>query len=57
MTIPELISRPIDFRWMMLNRLEFDIDAASGRLWGITMEHHMEVYNALCESLDIAPRR
>ena len=56
MAIPELISRPIEFQWMMLHRLETDIDMKSGSLWGGTIKYHMEVYNALCKSLGIAPR-
>lgn len=60
MTIPELLSRPIEFQCMMINRLELDLDeikCPGSQLCGGTLEYHMEVYNALCKSVGIEPRR
>ena len=55
MTIEEIISRPVEFQWRMLGRLESDLDSGC-RLWGGTMEYHTEVYRAICKSLGVTRR-
>lgn len=53
MTIKEILSRPKSFQFMLLARLETDLQRGCGSLWGIDIETHKETMNALYEALDI----
>jgi len=53
MTIQEVLSHPKEFQYMLLSRLEIDLDYKGGHLWGIDMETHREYMTALYDALGV----
>ena len=52
MTIEEVLSHPKNFQYMLMSRLETDLERP-GRLWGIDIKTHMEYLTALYDALEV----
>ena len=56
MTIEEVLSRPKNFQYMLMSRLESDLES-TGSLWGGDIKTHMEYLTALYNAFDVPPSK